>query len=31
MMGAPAGLQHMIELHGICAEVDDESPELGRP
>ena len=26
--GAPAGLQRKVELQGICAEVDDESPEV---
>ena len=26
--GAPAGLQRKVDLQGICAEVEDESPEL---
>ena len=26
--GAPAGLQHKVDLQGICAEVEDESPEV---
>ena len=26
--GAPAGLQHKVDLQGICAEVEDEPPEL---
>ena len=26
--GAPAGLSPSIDLKGVCAEVDDDSPEL---